>query len=79
MFKGRIAVMLAAILCLALISTVFFREYSDTYASSAASKYPTVIIDAGHGGFDGGAVASDGTVEKDINLNIALTAETFAF
>ncbi len=32
---------------------------------------PTVIIDAGHGGFDGGAVASDGTVEKDINLEIS--------
>ena len=33
---------------------------------------PTVIIDAGHGGFDGGAVAGDGTVEKDINLEISL-------
>ncbi len=32
---------------------------------------PTVIIDAGHGGFDGGAKAADGTVEKDINLNIS--------
>lgn len=32
----------------------------------------TVIIDAGHGGFDGGAVAGDGTAEKNINLNIAL-------
>ena len=31
-----------------------------------------VIIDAGHGGFDGGAVANDGTNEKNINLNIAL-------
>ena len=31
----------------------------------------TIIIDAGHGGFDGGALASDGTVEKDINLCIA--------
>lgn len=30
-----------------------------------------IIIDAGHGGFDGGAVSSDGTVEKDINLQIA--------
>lgn len=32
----------------------------------------TVIVDAGHGGFDGGASARDGTVEKDINLSIAL-------
>lgn len=30
-----------------------------------------VIIDAGHGGEDGGTQASDGTIEKDINLSIA--------
>ena len=30
-----------------------------------------IVIDPGHGGFDGGAVADDGTVEKDINLSIA--------
>ena len=29
------------------------------------------IIDAGHGGFDGGAVAFDGTLEKDLNLQMA--------
>lgn len=34
------------------------------------SRYK-VIIDAGHGGEDGGAEASDGTVEKDVNLSIA--------
>lgn len=32
----------------------------------------TVILDAGHGGEDGGAVSSDGVVEKDINLSVAL-------
>ena len=31
-----------------------------------------VILDAGHGGEDGGAVAKDGTVEKDLNLAVAL-------
>ena len=31
----------------------------------------TVIIDAGHGGRDGGAVADDGTLEKDLNLAVA--------
>lgn len=31
----------------------------------------TVILDAGHGGEDGGAVAADGTVEKDLNLAIS--------
>ena len=32
---------------------------------------PALIIDAGHGGFDGGAVSTDGTVEKNINLSIS--------
>ncbi len=35
------------------------------------SDMPTVIIDAGHGGEDGGAVGIDKSVEKDINLSIA--------
>jgi|SRR5690554_3531888 len=31
-----------------------------------------IYIDAGHGGYDGGAKGSNGSVEKDINLNIAI-------
>jgi len=34
-----------------------------------------VVIDAGHGGFDGGAVSKSGTSEKDINLAIAKNLE----
>ncbi|MBQ3123197.1 MAG: N-acetylmuramoyl-L-alanine amidase, partial [Firmicutes bacterium] len=32
----------------------------------------TIIIDPGHGGFDGGAESESGTAEKDINLAIGL-------
>ena len=35
----------------------------------------TVVIDAGHGGFDSGKVGVDGTLEKDINLSIAKKLE----
>lgn len=35
-------------------------------------KYKTVIVDAGHGGPDGGTSADDGTLEKDLNLQIAI-------
>ena len=31
-----------------------------------------VLIDPGHGGFDGGAVAEDGTTEKHLNLAVAM-------
>ena len=30
-----------------------------------------ILIDAGHGGMDGGASSKNGTVEKNINLSIA--------
>lgn len=39
-------------------------------AAPAAAR-PLIVIDAGHGGMDGGASAKDGTQEKDINLAIA--------
>ncbi len=45
------------------------------YTSSTAilsSEFPMLIIDAGHGGEDGGAIADDGTLEKNLNLEIAL-------
>ena len=32
----------------------------------------TVIIDAGHGGRDGGASTESGVLEKDLNLAVAL-------
>ena len=39
--------------------------------TAAAVPLPVIVIDPGHGGEDGGAVAADGTCEKDINLYIA--------
>ena len=35
----------------------------------------TPVLDAGHGGFDGGAVAEDGTAESTVNLSIAERTE----
>ncbi len=34
---------------------------------------PVIVIDAGHGGMDGGCVSIDGVPEKGINLNIAMS------
>lgn len=41
-----------------------------TMATPVSSK--TIIVDAGHGGEDGGAVSNDGVSEAEINLKIAL-------
>ncbi|MBQ9861523.1 MAG: N-acetylmuramoyl-L-alanine amidase [Clostridia bacterium] len=38
---------------------------------TCVSISPHVLVDAGHGGADGGAEGADGTLEKDINLAIA--------
>ena len=51
------------------IDTHFQSVFNDTITSS--SKNFTVVIDAGHGGFDSGKVGIDGTLEKDVNLEIA--------
>lgn len=60
--------LLLIILTIALCS-VYLVKYNKVSASAGDIK--TVVIDAGHGGPDGGAVADDGTCEKNINLNIA--------
>ena len=44
-----------------------------TAEEERVSREVHVILDPGHGGIDGGAVGVDGTVEKDVNLAIALT------
>jgi len=36
-----------------------------------------VLIDPGHGGIDGGAKSKQGTIEKDVNLSIALKLKDF--
>ena len=39
---------------------------------------PVLVIDPGHGGMDGGAMAADGTVEAQINLAVSLRVEELA-
>jgi len=60
--------MVVAVLC------DLWSNFSESVSASVTGQideYGYLIIDAGHGGFDPGAVASDGTEEKEINLAIA--------
>ena len=42
----------------------------------AEADFPTVILDAGHGGEDGGAVGVSGVLEKELNLDVACRLAT---
>ncbi len=46
-------------------------QEQETLPESPTGPPRTVIIDAGHGGEDGGAVGVTGLVEKDLNLDLA--------
>ena len=47
------------------------RSAQPTFRPEGIPETPLVIIDAGHGGEDGGAVAADGTAESGINLAVS--------
>lgn len=60
-----------ALLFGALIPAAAYANARALQTASQVQPIRTVIVDAGHGGMDGGTVAADGTVEKEINLAIA--------
>ncbi len=71
--KTRFYLAVTLILILSVLSAgTYLSEKFAVENVSGILTDKTVIIDAGHGGFDGGTSAMDGTVEKDLNLQIAL-------
>ena len=63
-------------LCLIILAyafgSLYFPDNTDKATVLVPQKYTTVIIDAGHGGEDGGASSASGLIEKDVNLDISL-------
>jgi N-acetylmuramoyl-L-alanine amidase len=55
-----------------IISLIFCEIQYSSSSNIHLNNFPVIIVDAGHGGEDGGAVANDGTLEKDLNLQISL-------
>ena len=60
---------------LTYLSTRLIKPNSEKQVLSDTESRPVVIIDAGHGGEDGGAIGVNGAFEKDINLSIAKKIE----
>lgn len=74
--RSHIGFSLLLLLTAACMSLIL-RQGSGRSAAALASAQlqpagRIVVVDAGHGGEDGGAVAGDGTVESGLNLEIAV-------
>lgn len=69
-----------SVLFLSLVYSAFDNVYlhtAEAQVNSSAGEKAVIILDAGHGGEDGGAVSINGDLEKDINLDITLTLKDF--
>lgn len=51
------------------MTKTYFKDTRQTFSMPVCKK--NIVIDAGHGAWDPGKVAKDGSLEKDINLDIA--------
>lgn len=71
---GCIAVIALLVVSVKFVIGLFQREEVnpniDVPIVSQTEK-PTVVIDAGHGGYDNGAISYNGILEKDIDLSVA--------
>lgn len=70
MLKRVIIISFSLFLIIFFLDNVLSKE--EVYFGKTNRQIKTIVIDAGHGGKDPGAIAVDGTFEKDINLPVAL-------
>ena len=60
------------LLSVTVLSLSLRRTAVPAFSYTEMTKDEIIVLDAGHGGADGGAVSADGTPEDDINLAIVL-------
>ena len=68
-------VLLVALLAAAAVFVKIFVSNGGLKPVISQNSRSTLVLDAGHGGIDGGAISDSGLKESDINLQIALKTE----
>ncbi len=78
-FKRLIKIVIVVVLLIAAVVFVkLFISNSGLKSVISQDSRSTLVLDAGHGGIDGGAISDSGLKESDINLAIALKTEALA-
>lgn len=70
----KIVLIVALLAAVAVFVKIFVSNGGFKPVISQSSR-STLVLDAGHGGIDGGAISDSGLKESDINLQIALKTE----
>lgn len=74
----NISIVSLVVALILVLDISYLNTFSDKFFGFLSPKgSKTIIVDAGHGGVDGGAVGGAGTLEKDINLKIALKLKSY--
>ncbi|MCM1123165.1 MAG: N-acetylmuramoyl-L-alanine amidase [Eubacterium sp.] len=75
--RAVLAVLMAVAVCFIMRGAARMVSPVSSGEVEKQKELPCVVIDAGHGGADPGKVSVDGSLEKDINLKIALKLQEF--
>lgn len=76
--RARTVAACAALALLAAGAGAYWHAERVQAAFSVWEHAHTLVLDAGHGGFDGGAIGAGGTTEQHINLSVVKRTEALA-
>ena len=71
-----VTAIVCCLLTVLLMANAFVKVDQNVAANASANDLPVILLDAGHGGEDGGA-GENGVQEKDVNLAVALQLREF--